>query len=94
MKPPSYAADRPKVPEVLPLVKAMYSGKARCTLNVGRVGGHLHCVLDDDNLADYFVLESLREARADGCVTCAELAEKMVQMTPTQRRKLGDLKWR
>ena len=49
----------------------------------------LHVVLDDGNDSDLFCEKSLAEARALGHVDCVELAEIVLRMTRTQRKKLA-----
>lgn len=85
---PQLAADRPTVPQVLPLVRALYSGAAACTRHTGRVGGHLHIALDDGNLSDGAINYCLDEAILAGCATCADIARQMLAMSITQRTKL------
>lgn len=80
---------RPTVPEVLPLVHALYRGEAPCTRGSGGVGGHLHVVLDDGNVEHGHVRWCLDSAVSDGCGTCADLARLMLRMTPTQRGVLS-----
>lgn len=71
---------KPTVPEVLPLVKALYERSC--------VGCCLHILLDDGNVKDHHAQFCLEWARKEGHADCIELAEKIVQMTQTQRLKL------
>jgi hypothetical protein len=73
---------RPTVPEVLPLVRALYA------LPFHGVGGHLHIVLDDGNIEDGSVRFCLDAARGANCAPCAELAEKLLEMSKTQRLRV------
>lgn len=72
--------DRPTVPDVLPLVQAVY--RRHCA------GCCLHIVTDDCNVdqdsADY----CLQRAQEQGHADCLAAAELLVQMTETQRRKV------
>ncbi len=70
---------RPSVPEVAPLVRALYRR------NGGGAGCCLHIVLDDDNVRNSNVAFCLEEARQKKHVDCIELAEKLVEMSTTQR---------
>ena len=79
---------KPTVPEVMPLVNALYSGEHECTKGTGIVGGHLHVLLDDGNVEDYFAENCLDLAKKDQCTTCIELAELIVRMSMTQRLRL------
>lgn len=72
--------DRPTVPEVLPLAKAFYEDNP--------VGGVLHIVLDDGNLHDEHIRFCLTEARKENDTRAIELAELLLRMTMTQRRKV------
>lgn len=74
--------DRPKVPEVLPLVRAYYQKPGN------GVGGNLHIVLDDGNVEDSHVLFCLECAEQEGDADGIQLCQMLLQMTKTQRRKL------
>ena len=82
---------KPLVPEVAPFVRALYG---RCS-----VGCCLHVVLDDGNLEDDFVRSAVEWAIERGHADCEHLARLMLQMSRTQRRKLGrhthgpDMRW-
>jgi hypothetical protein len=76
---------KPTVPEVLPLVRALYATPH------GAAGGCLHIVLDDGNVEDASVLFCLEHAQKEGCPTCEALACALLRMSKTQRRKLGAL---
>lgn len=75
---------KPTVPEVLPLVRALYDRHS--------AGCCLHVVLDDGNVADAFIPGAVELATELGHADCLELARLLKQMSPTQRRKLGALK--
>jgi hypothetical protein len=72
--------DRPTVPDVLPLVRSIYTRHcAGCCLHILTDD----CNVDDDSAA--FCLETARERGHAECITAAEM---LVQMTTTQRRKV------
>lgn len=75
------AVDRPTVPDVLPLVRAVYDRHcAGCCLHILTDDGN--CEQDD---ADY-CLQRARETDHADCIAAAEL---IVQMTFTQRKRLA-----
>lgn len=74
---------KPTVPEVLPLVKALYKRNG--------VGCCLHVMLDDGNVSDSTAAFCLQCARDAGHHDCEELASKLRIMSPTQRKKLSRL---
>jgi hypothetical protein len=69
--------DRPQVPDALPLKASIYARHG--------AGCCLHVVIDDGNLGDSTIRYCLDGAEHDDC---RALAVMMLQMTPTQRRKL------
>lgn len=71
--------ERPTVPDVLPLLQAMY--QRHCG------GCCLHIVTDDDNVEDDHMRWALDYARAQGHPDCIAAAEMLAQMTATQRLK-------
>ncbi len=73
-------ADRPKVPDVMPLVWAYYVKHA--------AGGHCHIALDDGNLDDDSLKFCLRECEYAGDENGAAIMKLMLQMTRTQRRHI------
>ena len=79
---PDKAADRPTVPEVRELVRAYYEKEGNSC------GGNLHIVLDDGNLSDSCVQFCLDQVHADEDEDGVRIAELMLQMTGTQRRKV------
>ena len=79
---------RPTVDRARELVTRLYSGEDPCTRGTGPVGGHLHIVLDDGNLANHHVDFCLLSAMSEKCATCTELAHLLMAMSRTQRAKL------
>lgn len=71
---------KPTVPEVIALARALYE------TDHGTVGGCLHIVLDDGNMDS--VPFCLQWAKDHDCGQCIVLAEMLLRMTKTQRRKL------
>jgi hypothetical protein len=78
---------KPTVPQVLPLVYAYRSSGPPAN----RVGGSLHAVLDEGNVADRDVARCLEYARGQGDEAGAALAGVLSRMSRTQRRKLAAL---
>jgi hypothetical protein len=76
-------AIKPTVPEVLPLVRAYYQKPGNAA------GGNLHVVLDDVNIEDQFVVLSLERAKQQHDDDAARIAELLLQMSKTQRRKVA-----
>lgn len=81
---------KPTVPEVLPIVRALYARHS--------AGCCWHVVLDDGNVGRETVNWCAEEMRRDGgCQDrpnggeCERLAELLPLMSPTQIRKLGRL---
>jgi hypothetical protein len=91
---PRLDPNRATVAEVLPTVRELYDGDRECSRGSGNVGGHLHIVLDDGNTDTGCVAACLEDAKKDGCSTCAEIAEKLLTMSETQRTRLYNEKWR
>ena len=67
---------KPTIPEVLPLVVALYE---RCG-----AGCCLHVIIDDGNDEQVFADHCARDA----CDECKPLADLVVRMSDRQRRKL------
>jgi hypothetical protein len=82
MKNPDKVPDRPTVPEVRALASAYYR------MPGNSVGGCLHVVLDDGNLEDGSVASCRDYAAKCDDAAGVELAEKLLQMTVTQRKKV------
>ena len=72
---------KPTVPEVRPLVRELYGRHS--------AGCCLHVVLDDGNVQDDSVRFCIEWARGRGCAECERLGEVLLQMSKTQRLKLG-----
>ncbi len=77
--------EKPTITDVLPLVRAYYAKPGN------EVGGSLHLVLDDGNVRDDDVRSCLQFARERADADGVALAEKLLPMSRTQRRKLGRL---
>ena len=75
---------KPTVPEVLPLVRAVYDRP------MGVCGCCLHVMIDDPNYDDHTAAFCLQYARELGHPECIALAEKMILMSPTQRKVLSN----
>jgi hypothetical protein len=76
-------ADKPTVPEVLPLVEAYYDKPGN------GVGGSLHIVLEDGNIRTSDVEFCRQWALDHGDADGVRLAELLLRMSQTQRRKLS-----
>ena len=77
--------NRPKVPDLVPLISAVYARPD------GGAGCCLHVLFDDGNYdCAEFCLEYAAEHGHKECIACAEMAAKM---TVTQLRKANSL-WR
>lgn len=74
---------KPTVPEVLPLVNAYYRKPGNA------VGGSLHIVLEDENIDNGHVQFCLDYAREHGDDDGVKLAELLLKMSRTQRRKIS-----
>lgn len=79
---PTRDPDRPRVPALRDLIQSFYSEPGN------GAGGVLHVVLDDGNIRDSDICAALENARAVGNRLAEQIAESMLRMTPTQRRKL------
>lgn len=73
---------KPTIMEVLPKVWTYYDTPGN------EVGGALHVVLDDGNVADGHVQMSRDKAEAHGDTEGVKLATLILRMSKTQRRKL------
>ena len=78
----SSQTDKPTIPEVLPLVQAYYAKPGNSC------GGSLHIVLDDGNIEDGSVRFCRDWAAKHDDPDGIELAEILLRMSRTQRRKL------
>ena len=74
--------NKPTVPEVLSIVKAYYSKP-----NNG-VGGSLHIVLEDGNIETHHIEFCKENARKNNDLDGVALAELLLKMSYTQRKKL------
>lgn len=72
---------KPTTTEVKPLVDLLYQRNS--------VGCCLHVVLDDGNIDDQSVAWCRDEAQRQGHADCFLLANTMLEMSRTQRKKLG-----
>lgn len=77
---------KPTVPEVAPLVRALYARWG------GGAGCCLHVVLDDGNVEDSFVDHCIESARELGHGDCLLLGYLLRDMSKTQRIKLGRIR--
>ena len=73
---------KPTVPEVLPIMHA-YRDKPG-----NNVGGSLHSVLEDGNVDAASVRSCRERAEQNGDADGVALADLLLQMSQTQRRKL------
>ena len=71
---------KPTIPEVLPKVQEYYKDHL--------TGGSLHIVLDDGNVRDSDVMFCLELAKQRDDTKGIELANLLLRMSTTQRRKL------
>lgn len=81
-RPPDKPATRPTVPEVVPLIRAVYKRPD------GGAGCCLHVEIDDGNIGDVFMPGMLAAARAAGHPECIAAAEAFAQLTTSQRRRV------
>lgn len=72
---------KPTIPQVLPLVRAVYRRHG--------AGCCLHVLTDDCNVNDESARFCLDLARKEGHADCIAAAEMLVQMSKTQRRKVA-----
>lgn len=75
--------NKPTVPEVLPLVWEFAKKNP--------VGGVLHIVLDDGNVADHDVEWCVERAYEEGDDAGARLGVILLKMSKTQRKKIARL---
>lgn len=79
-------SDKPTIPEVLPLVYAYRDSKLE-----NGIGGNLHIVLSDGNVADGDVEFCRARAEESGDLFGVKLAEILARMSKTQRRKIASV---
>ena len=72
--------NRPTVPDVLPLVRAIY--ERHCA------GCCLHVVTDDGNVEQWCADACVETAREREHADCLKAAEMLAAMTPTQRMRV------
>lgn len=80
-------ADKPTIPQVAPLIEAYYN------LPGNEMGGSLHIVLDDANVERHFSEWCREYALKKGDWVGAALANILVRMSTTQRKKLAMGGW-
>lgn len=71
------------IPEILSLARKYYEKPGNA------VGGSLHIVLEDGNTQDGDVMFCLEYAQKQGDMDGVELAELLLSMSKTQRKKLS-----
>ena len=71
------------IPEVLPLVKAYLSKKGNS------IGGSLHIVLDEGNINDKDIKFCRQYAADRNDLDGVELADILLKLSKTQRRKIS-----
>jgi len=76
---------KPTVPEIAPLVRALYRSRH------GGAGCCLHVVLDDGNVEDSSVEFCILYATERGHEFCTALGRALRSMSRTQRLKLGSI---
>lgn len=77
----AWGPPRPTVPEVLPLVRAVYARHV--------VGCCLHILTDDFNVSDADATSCVERARSLQHEDCLHAAEALQRMTRTQRLKVA-----
>ena len=80
--PPDKPADRPKVPDVAELVRAVYDRAG------GGVGCCLHILTDDGNVRESDAAWVLEHAQERGHPDCIAAARALAAMTVSQRRRV------
>lgn len=79
---------KPAIPDIVPLVLEYYKREGN------GVGGIFHVVLEDKNYERCHALSALEEAKALNDPLALQIAEMLVDMSSTQRRKLSaSLHW-
>lgn len=85
---PGQKNTKPTIPDIVPLVLEYYQREGN------DVGGIFHVVLDDKNYEQCFAVSALEEAKSLGDPLTLKIAEMLVEMSSTQRRKLSaSLHW-
>lgn len=75
--------NKPTIPEVIPLCREYYAKPGNCS------GGSLHIVLEDGNIEDSHVRFCIEFAREEGDPDGVALAETLLSMSKTQRKRLS-----
>ena len=83
--PLSEGLGKPTVPEVLPIMRRYLDTEGNSA------GGSLHIVLDDGNVSDGDVLFCIEYAKERCDKAGVELAEILLRMSKTQRKKLSGM---
>lgn len=78
---------KPTIPDVLPRLRAYVEQEGNWA------GGSLHIVIDDGNITDSDVAYCREWSRRRGDAEGEALAEILLRMSLTQRRKLATLVW-
>ena len=74
---------KPSIPDIVPLVLEYYGRDGN------GVGGIFHVVLEDKNYEQCHAVSALEQARALSDPLALQIAEMLVDMSSTQRRKLS-----
>jgi len=77
---------KPTISEVFPLVLKYYS------ISGNECGGSLHVILEDNNIDDCHVRYCQKYATERNDILGIELAEKLLFMSKTQRKKLSSMR--
>lgn len=79
---------KPTIPDIVPLVLEYYAREGN------DVGGIFHVVLEDKNYEQCHAASALEQARGLDDPLALKIAEMLVEMSATQRRKLSaSLHW-
>lgn len=78
---------KPTIPDIVPLIEMYY------TLPGNQVGGSLHIVLDDGNIERQHVEFCKKYALEQHDYVGAAIANMMLRMSLTQRKKLSRRSW-
>jgi hypothetical protein len=78
-------SDKPTIPEVLPLVRAIYHTEG------GNLGCCFYSIFENPNYEREHAEQCLDRARADGHLLCIALGELLIRMSKTQRKKLASM---
>lgn len=78
---------KPSIPDIVPLVLEYYAREGNSA------GGIFHVIIDDKNYEQCFANSALVEARETKDPLTIQIAEMLVEMSSTQRRKLSASLW-